>query len=206
MKKLAFASALFFLFTVSVAAQGKFGLRLGLSSQNLDMKDVTSEGVSIALKDANYGYHFGLFARAHLGERFFIQPEVLFNSSSVDYEVNDFSNGFVKTVFKESYRNLDIPVLLGWKFGPLRLNAGPVGHVYMASKSELEEEGGYDRRFNNLTVGYQAGLGLDIWKFLVDVKYEGNFNSASEDINIGGEEIEFSEKPSRWILSLGYAF
>ena len=206
MKKIAFLVLAIAVFTLPANAQIRYGLRAGLSTTKLDKETVQASGVSLAIKDAQYGYHVGVFARGKLGETFYIQPELAFNSSSVDFTVDDAQDGFMNTVLNEKYQNLDIPVMLGAKLGPLRLEGGPAGHVYIASKSELDQIDGYQKRFNDFNLGYQAGVGLDLWKFLVDLRYEGNFTKFGDHMSIAGEQVKFSDAPSRWLLTVGFSF
>lgn len=206
MKKIALSAFVLVVFALAAEAQIRYGFRAGLSSSNLDDDIFEKNGVSLAIKEANYGYHFGVFARARLGEVFYLQPEVTFNSNSVDFVVDDFQEGLMNTVLNEKYQNLDIPLMLGLKFGPLRIEGGPTGHVYIASQTELDQIGGYERRFNDFTLGYQAGVGLDIWKILLDLRYEGNFSRFGDHMRIGGEEVKFSDKLSRWLLTVGFSF
>ncbi len=207
MKKLAFAVIALFLFTITAEAQIRYGLRAGLSSVNLNKESVEADGIKIAIQDADYGFHFGVFARASLTDRIYLQPELLLNSSTVNFAVTDFQSGLMDKVLSEKYRNLDIPLMLGFKLGPLRLEGGPVGHVYVASKSEISDEvSGYEKRFNDFTMGYQAGVGLDIWKILVDLRYEGNFTKFGEHMRIGGNDVKFSDAPTRWVLTAGFSF
>lgn len=207
MKKLIVGFSLLTCFlTFQANAQIRFGLMAGLSSSQLNRETAQANGVSVAIQDANYGYHFGLFGRAKLTKHWYLQPEVAFNSSSVDFKVSDFSENVMDKVLTEKYRNLDIPLMLGYKLGPLRLEAGPTGHVYMASKTELDEIGGYEHKFNDFNLGYQAGFGLDIWKLMISLRHEGNFQKFGENMTIGGQEINFSQRPSRWVATVGFSF
>ncbi|MBI5914528.1 MAG: PorT family protein [Bacteroidetes bacterium] len=206
MKKIAISFFALVLLALQADAQIRFGLRAGLSSSNLDRETISNSGVSVAIKDAKYGYHFGIFGRVSFNQHWYLQPEAMFNSNSVDFEVDDFSSGFANTVLTEKYQQLDLPLMLGYKLGPLRVEGGPTGHLHIASKSELEQIGSYDRRFSNFNLGYQAGVGLDIWKLLVDLRYEGNFNKFGDHMNIGGEQVNFSQTPARWLLTVGFSF
>ena len=206
MKKSAFLAFSLFFFASQLNAQVNFGIKAGLSTEKLDMENVSLNDLDIAIKEAKYGLHFGVFVRGSVGKRFYIQPEVLFNSNSVDFKVNDLSDGLVNTILTEKYQNLDIPLMLGLKFGPLRLQGGPVGHVHLASSSELGGITGFESRFNDFNLGYQAGFGLDIWKITLDAKYEGNFSNFGDHITVGGEPVKFSQNPSRWIFSAGFCF
>jgi hypothetical protein len=190
-----------------INAQARFGIRAGLSTDNLDRETIATDGFKLAIKEAKYGYHLGIFFRANLGETFYLQPEVLFNSNSVDFTLENLSEGLPKTVFNERYNNLDLPVMVGLKLVFLRLQAGPVGHVHLKSKSELDDVDGVRGRFSDFKLGYQAGVGIDLLKrLLIDVKYEGNFSKFGDHIEIAGEDVKFSQNPSRWLLTLGFAF
>lgn len=194
-------------FSASAQNSNNFGLKLGLSTENLDGETVQNEGLSLAIKDANYGFHIGAFARLRLGEKFHIQPEVLFNSETVDYTLNDVSQNVVNKIVSETYQNLDFPLLAGWQFGFFRLNAGPVGHVHVASKSDIGDNvPTYTQRFEDFTLGYQAGAGLDIWKIVIDLRYEGNLTRLGDHMYFAGNQVNFSQRPTRWMLSVGYAF
>ena len=205
MKK-SFFFLLLALTSYAAQAQFKIGLRGGISTSELSMETVNTNGLRLSIEDAGYGYHLGIFVRGHLGERLYVQPEFLFNSNSVDFTLKGFGTGLGNRILTEKYQNLDIPFMLGYKLGPLRLEAGPVGHVHLKSKSELEEFDGYEQRFEDFNLGYQLGGGFDIWKFLIDVRYEGSFNKFGEHMRIAGQNVDFSQKPARIVFTLGYAF
>lgn len=190
-------------------AQVKFGVRAGISTADISPSElnITRQGqfqdFKLAVKEANYGTHFGLFTQIQMG-KFFIQPEVIFNSNSVDFQASELDN--VNQIFREKYQYLDIPFMMGLKYGPLRLQGGPVGHLFVNSKSDLFRIDEYDQNFDDFTIGWQAGIGLDIWKFVLDFKYEGRFNNFGDHIEFAGQQFEFDEKPGRMVLTLGYAF
>lgn len=206
MKKLLY----FFIFLLATPiigyAQIKIGTRIGISTYNLDREIIEEQSLKLALRQANYGFHFGFFIRGPLSKRFYLQPELLFNSNSVDYVANDNRVGIINRVFGEKYQYLDIPLIVGYKLGPLHLEAGPVGHAYLASKTEMEVLGEFEQRLNNFNVGYQAGVGLDILRLVLDIRFEGNFNDLGKYIHIDGKQLEFSQNSNRWVLTVGYAF
>lgn len=193
-----------------IDAQVRLGIKGGLSTSDVpashllifDQSD--AERFSLAVADAKYGFHLGLFLQAQAGT-FFIQPEVLFNTVSMDYAVDDLQDLSPGQIKDEMYRNLDFPVMLGLKFGPLRIGGGPVGHLFLDSTSDLDYEG-YDPEFEKLTFGWQAGIGLDIWKLHLDARYEGNFDEFGNHFVFYGRHYSFSESPSRLILSAGISF
>ena len=198
-------------FTIMASAQVKFGIKGGLSTVDLNpsqlvvtnMDDVKDLGLTI--KDAKYGIQLGLFTQINLG-KIFIQPELMFNSNTVDFDVEDFSSGAANMVLSETYQYLDIPIILGLNVGPLRLGAGPVSHVFINSKSELFDLDGYEQKFKDMTWGWQAGVGLNLWKLMVDVRYEGNFSKFGNHINFNNQQFNFDQTPGRFIATVGISF
>ena len=96
--------------------------------------------------------------------------------------------------------------MVGYKFGPFRVQAGPVGHAFVSSTSELKELADYDAAFDKLTFGYQAGAGLDLGRFLFDVKYQGGLSHVGDHLRFGEQEVRFAERPGRLVLGVGFSF
>ncbi len=193
-------------------AQVKFGPRVGVSTtdvspEQLLIKNLTEvEQLGISVKDAKYGAHFGLFLQAKMG-KFFVQPEVLFNSNTVTYDIEDFGAATnLGAIKEEKFQYLDMPLMLGFKLGPVRLQGGPVGHLFLNSKSELTDISTYEQNISKMSYGWQAGVGLDIWKFVLDFKYEGDFSKYGDHITFAGQQFNFDERAGRVVVSLGYAF
>jgi len=200
------------LFSYSANAQVTLGIKGGINTTSIkpeeleivNLEDAKKFGISV--KDADYGMHFGFYVQAQMG-KFIFRPEFLFNSNKVNYNVKEFGIGnIVSTVKSETYQYLDIPVMMGAKFGALRLMAGPVGHVFINSKSELKDLSGYAQKFNDMTYGYQVGVGLDAGRISIDGRYEGNFNRASDHFSFFNHNYHFSTTPSRFLISVGFRF
>jgi len=206
MKKAVFLWLLLALTSTSFA-QVLFGGRLGISTTDLQPSQLlitnqeTLEDFNLAVKDAKFGIHAGIFAKIPLTDLFFIQPEVLFNSNRVDFQ-RDNAEG----ILTEKYQYLDIPLVAGMKLGPLKPQLGLVGHVFLRSKSDLFDIEGYQQDFQNLTLGWQGGIGIEIKKVLFDVRYEGNLSKFGNHITVAGQEYAFEERPSRLVFTLGLAF
>ena len=77
----------------------------------------------------------------------YIQPELLLTTRTNEYTVTDItnSNAPLSTVVKQNFNKLDIPVLIGLKLGPIRLNAGPSGSILINSPKELISESGFQK-------------------------------------------------------------
>lgn len=191
--------------SLSGVGQVNIGIKGGLSTYDLGVDDGIdiingTDEFKLVIEDAKYGYHLGLVLQFITGS-FVIQPEIVFNSNSVDYSFIEVSTSPAK-IFTEKYQNLDIPFLLGLTAGPLRLMGGPVGHYHLSSSSELLEFENYSQKFQNFTYGWQAGIGFNIFNLMLDVRYEGNFTKFGDHIQFFGDNYTFSNTPSRLLASL----
>lgn len=192
-------------------SQVKFGLKAGLSTTNIKMEDLKTltsgetEYVVDAIKGANYGFHAGAFVRfSILG--LYVQPELLFASRTDEYNVTELDNPTV--VVKQQFNELDIPIMLGLKVGPLRLNAGPSARLLINSPKDLIDDPDFKSMYNGLTFGYQAGIGVDIIKRLtIDLRYEGSLQKYQTQIqNVAGDKFNLDDRPNAFLFSVGLMF
>ena len=210
MKRFILLLAITFSASTWVGSQAILGIKGGIASVDVTPSDLVVfsendvEDLRISIQDAKYGIHLGLFVQVRLGS-FFLQPELLFNSNTVDYRIEDIQTGNV-SILDENYQTLDIPFIIGLRAGPLRVGGGPVGHVFLNNTSDLFDLDGYETDFENITLGWQAGIGLDFWKLHLDLRYEGNLTQFGDHIVFHDQTYEFDDKPSRIIASIGVSF
>ncbi len=196
------ASCLLVLLSTNAHAQFAVGLRGGIHTQTAKPEDLPLPGNNgISVKDFKFGTQFGAWVR--IGNRFFIQPELTFNSNRTDFQFSQ-PNG-VMTVVKEQYTNFDLPLLLGAKVGPVRLFVGPVGHLFLSSKSELADLQQFDENWKALTWGWQGGLGASFGRIGLDLRYEGGFDQYGEHLQFLGDNVKFSDNPGRLVLGVTFA-
>jgi cellobiose-specific phosphotransferase system component IIB len=211
MKKLS-VIVLVVLISIPAFSQIKFGLKAGVSTTNLSMatlKTVTSGNTSYtvdALTTAKYGFHGGVFMRITLFV-IYLQPELLFSTRTNEYTVKDIQTN-VSSITKQNFNKLDIPVMLGLKLGPLRLNAGPCGSLLINSPKDLIANPDYKSNYSKMTIGYQAGLGFDLLKFLTfDIRYEGSLQKFQNQIqNLAGTKVNLDDRPNAFLFSVGVMF
>ncbi len=199
------------LFSRLAEAQVHPGIKFGLSTPDISPKDfiIADDGIDyyhLFVEKARYGVHAGAFIQIQIGG-FFFQPEILYNSSSVDYRLDSLiGSGHGTDIIRDTYRNIDFPVILGLKTGPVRLGGGPVGHIYIGNNGGFGDYENFEPFFDNLTWGWQAGVGLDFWKLHIDARYEGNFSNLGDYITFFGKKFDFDTKNNRLIASLGFSF
>jgi len=192
MKKLFLSAMLLAAVSISARAQFNLGIKGGVNFSHIDADNFHNSSIT--------GYQAGLFAR--VGGGIYLQPEVYISSCGGDfdsYQNNTAYSGHVR------FTNLDVPVLLGLRFGPKNLNlrvmAGPV-YNYILSKDEsfssnftgaLNDFGHY----NNSTLGYQAGAGIDLGNVTLDARYQGGLSHLNSD---------FGQTQRLWAISVGFKF
>lgn len=204
-------SVLLFLLLLSawtVQGQVRLGFKGGMTTTSLETAQVNvPDGsgnplLALDVDQARFGIQAGLLLQVPMGKKVLLQPEVLFNSTRVDFAVEDFSSGSGAELFSEKYQYVDLGLMLNYRVGPLRLAAGPVGHLYVNSTSDLLAFSDYEQRFETMTYGYQVGTGLDIWNIMLDFRYEGNFTRFGDHIYFDGQRYAFDEAPARLIFTL----
>ncbi len=203
------------LVSIPVFSQIKFGLKAGVSTTSLSMptiKTISSGTTSFtvdALTAAKYGFHGGAFVRLTLFG-VYIQPELLFSTRSNEYTVINTTNQSapVSFVVKQTFNKLDIPVMLGLKLGPIRLNAGPAASLLINSPKDLISDPDYKSRYSRMTIGYQAGLGFDLLSILTfDLRYEGSLKKYQNQIqNLAGTKYNLDDRPNAFLFSVGLMF
>jgi opacity protein-like surface antigen len=191
-------------------SQLEFGIKAGVSTTSISMDDAVSLAGQAgtytveALKNANFGYHAGVFVR--LGKKLYLQPEVLFASTENIYNVTDPGQTAKEVIQKMN--NLSIPVMVGIKFGPLRVNAGPAAALALSTPKELIDDPNLKDMYSKTSFGYQAGIGLDLLKKLtVDVRYEGSLLKYQNQIeNLTGTKVALDNRPNAFLFSVGLKF
>lgn len=200
------------LISIPAFSQLKFGIKAGVSTSSLSMgtvKTLTSGTTSYtvdALTTAKYGFNGGVFMRLTIFG-LYIQPELLLDTRTNEYTVKNVQTSVSSNV-KQNFNKLDIPVMLGIKFGPLRLNAGPSASLLINSPKDLIDSPEFKGMYSKMTVGYQAGLGVDLLKTLTfDIRYEGSLKKYQNRIkNLAGTSVNLDDRANAFVFSLGLFF
>jgi len=204
MKKL-LVIILMVLITIPAFSQIKFGIKAGVNTATVPTYNVTTGANNIkALKDAAWGFHAGAFLRLTVFG-VYLQPEVVLASNTYDYSV---TTATATTVLKQNFNRLEIPVLVGFKLGPLRINAGPSATIQIGTPKALIDSPNFTDMYRGATFGYQAGVGLDIFKTItLDARYGGSLSGKFGDaVSIGSQTFKLDNRQPSLILSVGLMF
>lgn len=194
------------LMAIPVFSQIKLGLKAGAATATVPTYDFTTGTNNIqALKDAAWGFHAGLFLRLSL-LGIYLQPEAVFATNTYEYNVTVATAPAV--LKKQTFNRLEVPVLLGFKLGPLRINAGPAASVSIGSPEALVDDPDFENMYKSATFGYQAGIGIDLLKKLtLDARYGGSLSGKFGDaVTIGSQTFQLDQRQPSFILSVGLMF
>ena len=214
MKKIFFALAFLVAFQATAQFNRKLifiGVRGGANFSRLETQDLSIKRPGASTLDFfktnstnKTGYVVGAYAR--IGRKLFIQPEVLLSSKGGTFEI--FKDGSTTPVNVDvKFSQIDIPVLIGLKLGPLRFNAGPMASLNIAQGSQLGDalkvytSQNVNKTIEQATFGFQAGVGLDIRSFNIDLRYESGLSNISQ-LNLQNT-AQFNSKVSHWQLTAG---
>ena len=183
----------------SASAQIDFGPRVALTSTTMSLSENLNE---VQEGDAEFGYQFGVFLRFKvpiLG--LYAQPELLFSSPNSTISVNNQDLDL-------SFNQIDLPVMIGGKIGPLRINAGPSFRFLTNAESDFAGTvNDVKENYKDVTVGYQAGIGIDVLRFVIDLKYEGSFGDVNDGFSLPGGQVTFDQVDQRvnqWVFAVGF--
>ena len=190
-------------------SQVRIGIRGGINASQLKSNDViTTNDYKIEIpKYAMLGYHVGLISQIQLFN-FFLQPELLYTITRNNLNVYDLNSANPDEVDEslQKLNRIDLPILFGYKFNVFKMEVGPVATFLISEDSDLKSITTYDLQLNKATIGFQAGIGLDIGKFALDLKYEGSLTKLGDGITIGGNDMTFDSRLNQYIVSVGLFF
>ncbi len=173
------------------AQEFSIGPKIGVSQGNVQ---VNGDGFSKG--NSKLGYHAGLFARLG-GNNFYFQPEVLYTNTGGDFQS---SQGSTTVTYSASFSRVDVPVMFGFKIAEFfRIQAGPVMSFLLDSDLNSDGVGLTPPDYNTATLGYQAGIGVDVGNIILDFKYEGPLGKQADSI----AGFATDQRQNQLILSMG---
>ena len=190
-KKLIISAAFFVAFGLMLNAQNgtSFGIKGGLN-YNANGDYFESIGANAKHPDRNIGYHLGFFGK--IGDKVYFRPELIYTSTKSDYDSDNFK-----------MKKLDAPMLVGFRvLGPLNVFGGPAFQYIL--DTDFNDINIKDVK-NDFTVGLNFGIGLDLGKIGLDLRYERGFNKNEATFinsDLGVNPSRLDTRPDQLILSL----
>ena len=196
----------FIIFQPSYSQLSK-GIKVGMSASNIIVNE-NIDGSLFRGGESVTGYHVGVLARYKLGV-FFIQPEALFTSSGGKINITppqDVSVVPSPYNLEISYNKIDVPLLVGMRLVKLlRVQAGPTGSYLLSADQTNSASGAVSdiiANYKQFSIGYQAGVGLDLGKLMLDLRYEDNAGKFRHKIG----SFSTDQRNRQYLLSIGMLF
>lgn len=167
---------------------------------------------------------FGVFGRVTI-KKFIVQPELLYFKSGKIFKLDAIGEDFgwnnlvPNPTITINQSNLALPIYLGYQFVDLdlikmRANVGPVFYFAMG-KTEYQTNMMCDAEplttqespTEAMTLGGALNLGVDVWRFTLDVNYSIGLTDVFDDeIGLGGYEFEVDDNTKQNIFTVTLGF
>ena len=201
MKKIILSSLLVLAFGFTYAQKAEFGIKGGLNIANQNF-----DGEGAPSTSALMGVNLGLFVDIKVGDKFVIQPEILYSMQGT--KLNWLSDGVTINSFKLAYIN--IPVMAKYYATKnFSLEAGPqIGFLTSAKVNGTSNGTTVDvdakKFYNSTDFGINFGAGYDFTKKIsAGIRYGlGLSNVGSKEFVSDGDKITNSV----FSIDFGYKF
>ena len=220
MKKIALAVAALLISVSAMAGNNyklpfvSFGIKAGYTT-NQQKIDYTTNQQKIdykallnaeTIKKNASGFNAGIVARVDFPLLpIYVQGELLYDWGKYkDVSLTGLNPTSVTT------NNFSVPVLVGVGIGSsnfvkVRANVGPVFNLVSTAKfSNVENVADLENMFRKQTVTWTAGIGVDLFNIMVDIRYNGVFSK--KDIANIGDLASINTRPTSWTFTIGYLF
>lgn len=186
------------------------GGRLGIVSSS-EVIPTTGGGLKDAINAEGTGWTGTVFARINIPKLpLYIQPELQYTNTKINIPSLDSIVGGDDSA-EESYKYVELPLLIGAEFGlgslvSVRINAGPVFPLTTGrGMFDLKKED-FEQAWDNLTTDphmtWTAGLGVKVLSLIAEIRYNGNFNGDSAQV----DGVSVNTERTSWNLSVGVMF
>jgi hypothetical protein len=205
------------LFGIPAQAQGPLSIHLGPKlGPTLNRLPSSADNFET---NSLVGFSGGAFFRLGI-KKWLVQPEALISLKGADVDaVEPGTPSSAVEAYKRTFWTLDFPLMLGYKVLDLklinlRLHAGPLTSIKLAETDEYREA--YNDNTSNREKaetfirdqhwGFMAGLGVDVWKITVDLRYEGSFGDLQNDTAESVQSDDSALRNNVFRFSVGYKF
>jgi hypothetical protein len=185
-----------FAISMAVQAQLTVGIKGGIGASNVEVDEVRNNPWQYKDSENITGYHAGVFTRLQiLG--LFVQPEAVLSSTGGKVDIFNDQTAETSTE-KFKFTRLDVPLLAGINlFSVARVQAGPVASVLLSAKQEGKTMDDY---LQETDWGWQAGVGVDISRLTLDLRYERVKRAYTNDT----QQSSYDLTNDQVLLSVGY--
>jgi len=191
-----------------------FGLKAGVNYSELTFNSLSVSNGNAFDLSSSAGRAWGLAAGGffRVGRTIFLQPEIMLSQKGGRYMIGGTGGTVNPQRVDIKFTNIDLPVLVGVRLARVfRINAGPVLTFRTSDNGNLGDtfdQYASDRDyFRKGLIGYQAGIGFDLGKLVLDLRYEGNVRDVIRIDFVNPNNLgQFLSKSNLFQATVGFKF
>lgn len=203
MKKIIISFVVLFI-AASSYAQFHIGPQIGYTASNLS---IDKDSITNSLKN---NFVAGVFVR--FGKKIYVQPEINWLTQGSVFKYPSWGN-YSPIEQNIKLNTIQVPLNIGWriinlKVVNLRLFAGAAANfIVNTTINNTGGDGNYDLLpseddFHNIAWQWDAGVGVDVLMFTLDIKYMGGINNILKDFSYDNGTL--TSKSNLFMVTLGW--
>lgn len=163
-----------------------FGARLGIGTGSYEFESIPIEGGSLEpVGDRVGGYQAAVFMRLSIPTFIFIQPELQLSQ-------RDYAFGVKYPSEPKEYKNVrayrvDVPLLVGFKLGSLRIFGGPVWRLGSSQHTRGGGDVPFEVSFNENDIAAVGGAAVEFDGVFIELRYTGYLEQTTSEVRIASQ-------------------
>lgn len=125
---------------------------------------------------------------------------------NVTYTIIDAEHPVRDHIMKETEHKLALPVNVGVNLGIVDVTSGLRIMKSIHKSSELTHLSGFESDENLLSAGWQASVGVALFRTRVGIEYQGSFRRVGTGIYVHDQPLELNHVPGRVMLTVQQSF
>jgi len=200
----------------TASAQSTFNVHVGFSPaqkiESQEIRVILTEGQchgAFSPTQQSSGITAGLGVTHSLKSGFFMRAEFQYSFGKTTYEMRDIalvSERLATLNYNKSNHILTLPLSIGVKLGSFRVTSGVNANAIVHSTTTLTQLSNFKDGSRSMYLGWHAGLGYDIGKIGLEVRYSQDFGNYGQGYSIGEKELVFYGNRLRWTALIKYYF
>ena len=159
------------------------GGRIGIATGSYQFDSIGIDGATLEpAGDRVGGYQAAIFLRLSIPTFIYIQPELQFSQRDYVFGIKSPSQPKEYKTLK-CYR-IELPILMGFKFGNVRLFGGP---VWRLGSKQYSKGGGptpLQVNFNDNDIAAMGGVGVEFDGVCLDLRYVGYLEQTTSEVRV----------------------
>jgi len=177
-------------------AQINFGIKGGVNYNNNGDATFSTAGNDLVIgAKSKSGYHAGVWFRGKIPViGLYLRPEIVYTQVKSEYVYNNVSTAY-------DFKKIDVPILLGKKlFGVGNVFIGPSFQYILDDNFSFS--GLTADEFDKFSVGVQMGVGIELGKIGLDVRWERGLSSTEANFVDNNTNINIDNRTNQIIFGL----